>query len=70
MIYNMLCKCPARAIDQYVDQRIKLCDEAADITIDSRLECIVERMFQRCFDDAKYKQVKLKIFIDINNLLL
>ena len=47
----------ARAIDQYITQRIKLCDDGSDITIDTRLELIVEKMFQRCFDDAKYKQV-------------
>ncbi|XP_063692760.1 26S proteasome non-ATPase regulatory subunit 1-like [Bolinopsis microptera] len=46
----------ARAIDQYITQRIKLCDDGNDITIDSRLELIVEKMFQRCFDDGKYKQ--------------
>jgi len=46
----------ARAIDQYIKQRIQLCDDSLDITIDTRLELIVEKMFQRCFDDGRYKQ--------------
>ena len=28
-----------------------------DVIIDPQLEAIVDRMFKRCFDDAKYKQV-------------
>ena len=33
-----------------------------DVTIDPRLEAIVDRMFKRCFDDGKYKQVNI-IFV-------
>ena len=31
-------------------------------TIDTRLETIVNRMFQRCFDDKQYKQVQFVVF--------
>ncbi|CAF4899400.1 unnamed protein product, partial [Rotaria socialis] len=31
-------------------------DVSVQVQIDQRLEDIVNRMFQRCFDDKKYKQ--------------
>lgn len=32
-------------------------DDGKEIVIDPKLEAVVNRMFQRCFDDGKYKQV-------------
>ena len=48
---------PARAIDQYTSLRVKMVDGGEEVTIDKRLEQIVDKMFQRCFDDSRYKQV-------------
>ena len=43
----------AKAIDEYIEQRQKPTSEQA---IDARLVSIVERMFQRCFDDGQIHQ--------------
>ena len=49
----------AKCIDSYTEQRVhKAENPGEDITIDPRLEAIVDRMFKRCFDDGKYKQVE------------
>uniref|UniRef100_A0A7S1PI52 26S proteasome regulatory subunit RPN2 n=1 Tax=Percolomonas cosmopolitus TaxID=63605 RepID=A0A7S1PI52_9EUKA len=45
-----------RCIDNYIEQRIKHEDEDNSVQIDSRLEAIVNKMFDRCFDDGKFKQ--------------
>lgn len=47
----------AKCIDYYIQQRIALADGGpAAKPIDSRLEAIVNRMFQRCLDDGQYRQ--------------
>lgn len=43
----------AKAIDEYIEQRQK---PEAEQAIDARLVSIVERMFQRCFDDGQIHQ--------------
>jgi len=48
----------AKCIDSYTEKRVyKAENPDEDVIIDPRLEAIVDRMFKRCFDDAKYKQV-------------
>lgn len=50
----------AKCIDSYTEKRVyKAENPDEDVTIDTRLEAIVDRMFKRCFDDGKYKQVKI-----------
>ena len=52
----------AKCIDSYTEQRVHKAENPdEDITIDPRLEAIVDRMFKRCFDDGKYKQVECLI---------
>ncbi|KAJ8958798.1 hypothetical protein NQ318_019556 [Aromia moschata] len=47
----------AKCIDYYTQHRIALAEGVADAKpIDSRLEAIVNRMFQRCLDDGQYRQ--------------
>ncbi|KAJ8929738.1 hypothetical protein NQ314_017553 [Rhamnusium bicolor] len=47
----------AKCIDYYTQQRIALAEGITDTKpIDSRLEAIVNRMFQRCLDDGQYRQ--------------
>jgi 26S proteasome regulatory subunit N2 len=47
----------AKCIDYYTQHRIALADSVPDAKpIDSRLEAIVNRMFQRCLDDGQYRQ--------------
>ncbi|XP_077988315.1 26S proteasome non-ATPase regulatory subunit 1-like [Glandiceps talaboti] len=47
----------AKCIDHYTKLRVQNSEDEDNIcTIDPRLEAVVNRMFQRCFDDAKYKQ--------------
>ena len=36
-------------------------DDGKEIVIDPKLEAVVNRMFQRCFDDGKYKQVNSSV---------
>lgn len=49
----------SKCIDQYAKLRIQilLSKNKSDITIDPRLESIVNRMFERCFAHQQYKQV-------------
>ncbi len=49
----------AHCIDKYTKLQVEKfqSDGTANVHIDQRLEDIVNRMFQRCFDDKKYKQV-------------
>ena len=48
---------PAVCIDRYTELRVKRFDEGAESAeIDSRLEDIVMRMFERCLADCRYKQ--------------
>jgi 26S proteasome regulatory subunit N2 len=49
----------AHCIDKYTKLQVEKfqSDGTAHVQIDQRLEDIVNRMFQRCFDDKKYKQV-------------
>lgn len=48
----------SKCIDYYTKQRISNAEGSSDDQkdIDPRLETIVNRMFQRCFDDQRYKQ--------------
>lgn len=47
----------AKCIDYYTQQRIALADGTANAKpVDTRLEAIVNRMFQRCLDDGQYRQ--------------
>lgn len=48
----------AKCIDFYTKQRVRNIDGSHEQKkeIDPRLEAIVNRMFQRCFDDRQYKQ--------------
>lgn len=45
-----------RCIDNYISTRIQIEDEKKQVYIDPRLESIVNKMFERCFEDGKYKQ--------------
>ncbi|KAJ3088234.1 proteasome regulatory particle base subunit [Quaeritorhiza haematococci] len=45
----------SKCIDKYIALRLEQ-NETPDVQIDKRLEEVVERMFQRCFDDKEYKQ--------------
>jgi len=46
----------AKCIDHYASLRVKKVESSYETPIDSRLESIVNKMFQRCFDHGKYKQ--------------
>ena len=55
----------AKCIDRYTQERVKIYenipgDDGKELVIDPKLEAVVNRMFQRCFDDGKYKQVNIK----------
>lgn len=49
----------AKCIDHYTRLRVENAElgENEQKSIDPRLEAVVNRMFQRCFDDKQYKQV-------------
>lgn len=54
---NILHQFLAKCIDYYTHQRIALAENLPEAKpIDSRLEAIVNRMFQRCLDDGQYRQ--------------
>ena len=59
--YSIITLCfisAAKCIDSYTEKRVyKVENPDEEVTIDPRLEAIVDRMFKRCFDDGKYKQV-------------
>ncbi|CDH53515.1 probable rpn2-26s proteasome regulatory subunit [Lichtheimia corymbifera JMRC:FSU:9682] len=44
----------SKCIDKYIEQRTRQPENEAEI--DSRLQDVVERMFQRCIDDKEYEQ--------------
>ncbi|CAB4395122.1 uncharacterized protein OCT59_026377 [Rhizophagus irregularis] len=48
----------SKCIDKYISLRVKQYedDPASNIQIDPRLQDVVERMFQRCYDDGEFKQ--------------
>lgn len=46
----------AKCIDHYTKLRVHNADSSDQKVIDSRLEAIVNRMFQRCFQDGQYRQ--------------
>ena len=49
---------PAKCIDHYTSLRVKQAEHPDEnIPIDSRLEAVVNKMFQRCFEDKRFKQV-------------
>ena len=48
----------AKCIDHYTKLRVHNLEHTDDTKdIDPRLESIVDRMFQRCYDDQEFKQV-------------
>lgn len=50
----------AKCIDQYVKLRVANADGNDEpVPMDSRLEGVVEKMFDRCIKDHQYKQVPL-----------
>ncbi|CAG8442804.1 7968_t:CDS:10 [Ambispora gerdemannii] len=47
----------SKCIDRYITLRVKHYEgPSGEIEIDPRLEDVVERMFQRCYDDDEFKQ--------------
>ncbi|KAI9004255.1 26S proteasome non-ATPase regulatory subunit 1 [Gaertneriomyces semiglobifer] len=47
----------SKCIDRYIEQRISQQEHPdKSIVIDRRLEDVVQRMFQRCYDDGEFKQ--------------
>jgi len=54
----------AKCIDQYVKLRVANADGNDEpVPMDSRLEGVVEKMFDRCVKDHQYKQVLRVCFI-------
>lgn len=45
-----------RCIDNYINLRVQKEDEKKTVDIDPRLEDVVNKMFDRCFEDGKFKQ--------------
>jgi 26S proteasome regulatory subunit N2 len=47
-----------QCIDQYIEQRIANCSAKPEevVAIDPRLEAIIEKMFERCYNDGCYDQ--------------
>ncbi|CAG8541004.1 10235_t:CDS:10, partial [Funneliformis caledonium] len=47
----------SKCIDKYISLRVKKYeDHTSDVQIDPRLQDVVERMFQRCYDDGEFEQ--------------
>lgn len=46
----------AKCIDHYTKLRVYNADNVEQKLVDPRLEAVVNKMFQRCFDDGKYRQ--------------
>lgn len=53
---------PAKAIDRYILQRSE--EVLTGIKIDPRLQSIIESIFQRCIDEAEYRQVHFTLVPD------
>ena len=54
----------AKCIDQYVKLRVANADGNDEpVPMDSRLEGVVEKMFDRCIRDHQYKQVQSIYFV-------
>ena len=47
---------PAKCVDKYCALRVDAYEGRASGEIDPRLEAVVNRMFQRCYDDGQYRQ--------------
>ena len=60
----------SKCIDYYTKLRVQNAESADELQkeIDPRLEEVVNRMFQRCFDDRRFKQVI--ICDDLTNIAL
>jgi DNA-binding GntR family transcriptional regulator len=61
--------CAARALDKYFELRQAVEGPATaagaptpEVTIDARLEAIVERMLARCVADKQYEQVRFRVW--------
>jgi mevalonate pyrophosphate decarboxylase len=67
---NSISVCLAHCLDRYTKLQVdKFQSEGSShIQIDQRLEDIVNRMFQRCFDDKKYKQVDISYSFLLNSV--
>jgi hypothetical protein len=65
---RIFCLILAHCIDKYTKLQVEKfqSDNSFHIQIDERLEDIVNRMFQRCFDDKKYKQVEFHISLRVD----
>mmetsp|Transcript_18315 Transcript_18315/g.25730 ORF Transcript_18315/g.25730 Transcript_18315/m.25730 type:complete len:702 (-) Transcript_18315:909-3014(-) len=46
----------AKCIDDYISIRVKAFEEKTEAEVDPRLEAVVERMFERCFNHGTFKQ--------------
>ncbi|RYR17746.1 hypothetical protein Ahy_B03g062436 [Arachis hypogaea] len=46
----------AKAIDEYASLKTKAAESSESVTVDPRLEAIVERMLDKCIVDGKYQQ--------------
>lgn len=56
----------AKCIDLYTQSRVQAAENPTEtVTIDDRLVAVVDKMFQRCFEDKKYKQVMKMIISSI-----
>ncbi len=53
----------AKCIDDYTALRVAQFAASQEYSIDSRLESVVDRMLQRCFDTDELKQVRLMIYV-------
>ncbi len=43
---------PARCLDQYFEQRVKLVEHKEEVAVDERLVAVVERMIDRCCEQV------------------
>ena len=46
-----------KCIDKYIEKRVAIIDNKEEgVLIDHKMEQVVERMFERCYDDMQFKQ--------------
>jgi hypothetical protein len=60
VFWRFVCVVVAKCIDLYIKQRVHNaeCDASDFKMIEQSLENVVNRMFQRCYDDRQFKQVR------------
>lgn len=50
----------AKCIDKYISLRIQEQEDSQNAEpVDPRLKDVVEKMFDRCYQDSEYKQVRI-----------